>query len=116
MMDREIRTAIALIVVGLVLSTGLGYYVGTIATPQQNQTTITTTASANSSGPTSPYVLALVITTGNMFNSSVGDQPAYYVLGQNGLQSSANISLPANRMIEVVITNYDTGNATPISP
>jgi hypothetical protein len=115
MMDREMKIGISLIVLGLVLSTGLGYYFGTITAPQQSQTT-TTTASASSSAPTSPYVLTLVITTGNLFNSSVGDQPAYYVLGPNGLQSSANITLPAHRMIEVVIMNYDEGNATPISP
>jgi heme/copper-type cytochrome/quinol oxidase subunit 2 len=114
-MDRETKTIIGLILFALVLSTGLGYYFGSITTPQQSQVTTSTTTSTSSITP-SPYVLTLVITTANTFNSSVGQQPAYYVLGPNGLQSSANITLPANRMIEVVIMNYDEGNATPISP
>jgi hypothetical protein len=115
MMDRKMKTGILLIVVGLVLSTGLGYYFGSITTTQQSTTTETTTVSS-SSVSSSPFMLTLVITTNNQFNSSVGDQPAYYVLGPNGLQSSANITLPANRMIEVVIQNYDQGNATPSLP
>jgi hypothetical protein len=107
MMDRQMKMGIVLIVFGLVLSTGLGYYFGSITSSPQ--TTVTTSS-------TSPYILTLVITTNNLFNSSVGDQPAYYVLGPNGLQSSASISLPANHKIEVVIENYDQGNATPSSP
>ena len=109
------KTGIVLIVFGLVLSTGLGYYFGTITTSQQGETT-TTTTSGSSSGPTSPYVLTLVITTANTFNSSVEEQSVYYVVGPNSLQSSANITLSAHRLIEVVIMNYDEGNATPISP
>jgi hypothetical protein len=112
-MDKQMKTIIALLVFSLVLSTGLGYYFGTISSPQQNTTAAT---SVGSPGQTSPYVLSLVITTNNMFNASVGEQPAYYVVGPNGLQSSANVTLPANRLIELVITNYDTGNATPVSP
>jgi heme/copper-type cytochrome/quinol oxidase subunit 2 len=109
------KTGIVLIVFGLVLSTGLGYYFGTITTSQQGETT-TTTTSGSSSGPTSPYVLTLVITTANTFNSSVEEQSVYYVVGPNSLQSSSNITLPAHRLIEVVIMNYDEGNATLISP
>jgi len=56
-------------------------------------------------------VLTLVITTGNFFNSTVGDQPAYYVLGPNGTESSAHIVLPAHRQIELIIINYDDGSA-----
>ncbi len=104
MKDRAMKTGIVLIALGLVLSTGLGYYFGTITAP------------GGSSGPTAPYTLTLVITTDNLFNSTVGDQPAFYVLGPDGLQSSASIALPANTMIQVVIVNYDDGNATPSSP
>jgi hypothetical protein len=103
-MDSRLRMAVLLIALGLVLTTGLGYYFGTI------------TSSSGTSGASSPYELTLVITTNNLFNSSVGDQPAFFVLGPNGLQSSASISLPANSLIQVVIVNYDSGNATPSSP
>jgi hypothetical protein len=92
----------------------LGYYFGTITTSKQTATATETLSS--SSAANAAYTLTLVITTNNMFNSTVGDQPAYFVLGPNGLQSSANIALPANRLIQVVIVNYDNGNATPSSP
>ena len=53
-----------------------------------------------------------MITTGNSYNSTFGDQPAFYVLGPNGLQSSANVVVPANRLIKLVIINYDDGSAS----
>ncbi len=76
-------------------------------------TTVTQTPGGNSS---SPYVLTLIITTNNLFNSTVGDQPAFYVLGASGLESSANITLPAHHLIELVISNYDDGNASLAGP
>jgi hypothetical protein len=63
-----------------------------------------------------PYVLTMILTTGNLFNATTGDQPAFYVVGPNGLESSANITLPANHLIELVISNYDNGSATLSSP
>jgi len=71
---------------------------------------------ANGQNSSSPYVLSMVITTGNTFNSMIGDQPAYYVLGPNGLVSSADITLPANSLIELVITNFDNGGANISAP
>ena len=58
------------------------------------------------------YQLTLVITTNNYYNSTVGDQPAYYVLSNGTLLSSGNILLPANSLVEVTIINYDNGTAT----
>ena len=99
------------------ISIAIGGALGTIAAGNGMATaTVSGGSSTTTSSSTSPYVLSLVITTQNAFNSTVGDQPAYYVLGPNGLQSSANITLPANREIEVVITNYDNGTATPSAP
>jgi heme/copper-type cytochrome/quinol oxidase subunit 2 len=57
------------------------------------------------------YPLTLVITTQNTYNSTTGTQPAYYVLTSEGLQSSANIALPANTMIKLTIVCYDVGSA-----
>lgn len=57
------------------------------------------------------YQLTLVITTNNYYNNTT-DQPAFYVLHNGSLQSSANIVLPANSLIEVTIINYDSGNAS----
>jgi len=61
------------------------------------------------------YPLTLVITTNNTYNSTIGPQPAYYVLTSEGLKSSANIALPANTMIKLTIVCYDNGNASLVS-
>jgi heme/copper-type cytochrome/quinol oxidase subunit 2 len=61
------------------------------------------------------YPLTLVITIDNTYNSTIGTQPAYYVLTSEGLRSSANIALPANSMIKLTIVCYDDGNASLIS-
>ncbi len=106
---------IAVLIMGSMVPGGGIAFVATQNSSNTITSTVTSTQQATSSNSSAPFILSLVITTNNMFNSSVGDQPAYYVLGPNGLQSSANISLPANRMIEVVIMNYDQGNATPIN-
>jgi heme/copper-type cytochrome/quinol oxidase subunit 2 len=58
------------------------------------------------------YPLTLVITIDNTYSSTIGTQPAYYVLTSKGLQSSANIALPANSMIKLTIVCYDDGNAS----
>jgi len=106
----------ALIVASVLAGTGLG-----LAASQEGgfggvATTITQTATSSGQNTSAPYVLTLIITTDNRFNSTTGDQPAYYVLGPGGLESSANITLPAHRLIELVISNYDEGNASLSAP
>lgn len=97
------------------LGMGVGYGIGnTVPASSSAPVTVTVTASASSSGASnasSPYVLTLVVTTENTYNSTVGTQPAFYVLGPNGLESAANIALPAHRLIKLVIINYDEGPA-----
>lgn len=61
-----------------------------------------------------PYKLTLVITTNNYYNGSAGQQPVYYVLNNGTLQSTANINLPADQMIQLTIINYDDGPAYPL--
>lgn len=98
----------------VLLSVGIGIGWGVQTTVVQSPTnTITTTTQT---GSQQLYSLTLVITTGNTYNSTVGAQPAYYVLTSHGLESSANISLPVNRLIELTIVNYDDGNANLTSP
>jgi len=61
-----------------------------------------------------PYMLTLLETMGNKWNSTATEsQPMFFVAGPSGLESSANISLPANRMIELVIISYDTPTPPP---
>ncbi len=57
------------------------------------------------------YDLTLVITTNNWFNNTIGYEPAFFVLQNNQLTSSANISLPAGVPIYITIINYDDGAA-----
>lgn len=80
------------------------------------QTTILPTGSVTTTSGQGPAELTLVITTGNTYNSTAGAQPAYYVLTPKGLESSANIALPANTLIKLTIINYDEGNASLIDP
>jgi len=106
--------SVGIIIALVALSMAVGGALGTIAAGNGAQATSTVTQSASSTGTntTGPFILTLVITTNNLYNSTVGTQPAYFVLGPNGLQSSANIAIPAHRLIEVVIMNFDEGNAT----
>ncbi|MDG6909556.1 MAG: hypothetical protein JRN57_01510 [Nitrososphaerota archaeon] len=101
---------IAVLAVALILA-GYG---GAVAIGGVGGKTITTTITSTNS--TSPYVVNLVIATNSIFNSTVGDQPGYFVLGPSGLGSTENLSLPANRLIELVITNYDDGAASLVVP
>jgi len=108
---------VAAMIVLLTIGIGIGWGMQTTVV-QSSIGTITTTVtqSGNQSQAQGPYSLTLVITTGNTYNSSVGDQPAYYVLTSHGLESSANILLPVGRTIDLTIVNYDDGNANLTSP
>jgi len=117
-MNTGILTVVAMVVL-LSIGIGIGWgfqstiFPSSAVTVTATQTLTSTQTSVPSQGP---YVLTLVLTTGNAYNSTVGDQPAFYVLTPHGLESSANIVLPAGRLIELVIVNYDDGNATLVSP
>jgi len=61
-----------------------------------------------------PYMVTLLETMGNEWNSTAPEsQPKFFIAGPTGLESSANISLPADRMIELVIISYDTPTPPP---
>jgi len=110
-------TTVAVIGALIILSVAIGGALGTIGS--QNETsvsTVTQTVSSSATNSSAPYVVTLVITTENTFNSTIGTQPAFFVLGPNGLQSSANITIPAHRLIEMVVINFDDGNASLTAP
>jgi len=70
--------------------------------------------SETSGSNSTPYMLTLLETMGNEWNSTAPEsQPIFFVAGPKGLESSANISLPANRLIELVIISYDTPTPPP---
>lgn len=100
--------AIVIAIVAVGAGTGLfaGYFMTQAPFEQTHGSTTTPTGSA------SAYSLVMVITTNNVYNSTVGDQPAFFVLSNGTLKSSANISIPANREIDLTIINYDGGNGS----
>ncbi|MDG6983773.1 MAG: hypothetical protein JRN28_04410 [Nitrososphaerota archaeon] len=103
-----------LVVAVLAVALILAGYGGAVAVGGAGVKTVTTTVvtTTTNSSSASPYVVNLVIATGSIFNSTVGDQPGFFLLGPNGLESTANLTLPANRLIELVIVNYDDGAAS----
>jgi plastocyanin len=106
---------VAVLAVALILSGfGAAVALGGVGGGTPSTTTATTTVTNSSSN--SPFVVTLVIATNSIYNVTAADQPAYFVLGPNGLQTSASISLPANRLIKLVIVNYDDGSANLTAP
>jgi heme/copper-type cytochrome/quinol oxidase subunit 2 len=93
---------------------GMGYVVGfsgqkaTVSVSVTTQTSNTTSTSQNN---TQPFDLTLMITTNNSYNSTIGAQPAYYIVTATGIESAGNITLPAHRLIRLTIINYDDGVA-----
>jgi heme/copper-type cytochrome/quinol oxidase subunit 2 len=132
-MNRSSAITAALAITAIIVASALGYYFGVITVAPKGASSVvstvtTTQLSVHNSTVTSnatvttgvtttvqnnslPFVLTLVITTNNFYNSTYNPQPAYYVLTPNGLQSSANIALPAHKLIKLVIVNYDDGAA-----
>ncbi len=69
-------------------------------------------SSATSNSTT--YMLTLLESMANEWNSTAPEsQPKFYVVGPAGLESSANISLPAHQLIELTIISYDTPTPPP---
>ncbi len=82
----------------VITAAGLGSYVAT----NNGQPKVTTIQQ----GP-SVYRLTLIEPMNTGWNATTA-QPKFYVVGQGGLASSANISLPVNTLIQVTIVSYDT--------
>lgn len=61
------------------------------------------------SGTAHEYNVTLVITNQNYLASVGQNQPAYFVLENGKLMSSAQIYLPGNALIQMTIINYDSG-------
>jgi len=107
-----VKTSILTIVFMIILlavGIGIGWGFQSTVSPT-SRGTVTVTSQVQGT-----YPLTLVITTNNTYNSTIGAQPAYYVLTSEGLKSSANIALPANTMIKLTIVCYDDGNASLVS-
>ncbi|MDV3244578.1 MAG: hypothetical protein LYZ66_05315 [Nitrososphaerales archaeon] len=99
-MDRYLRVTAVLVVASVVLAAALGYYFAKVTV------TSATTVQPNSG----PYQLMLIEPMNTAWNSTTA-QPTFYVVGTNGLGSSANIRLPVKTLIQVTIVSYDTPTA-----
>ncbi len=97
------------LVTAIIVLGGIG--IGVAYHSSINATSSSSTGGSQATASVQPYQLTLVITTQNYFNASAGQQPAFYVLQNNTLQSSADIKLPANVPIQLTIRNYDDGPA-----
>jgi len=87
---------------------------GLFAVTQSGQLQLNQQPPSAAGSNSTPYMLTLLETMGNKWNSTASEsQPIFFVAGPTGLESSANISLPANRMIELVIISYDTPTPPP---
>lgn len=108
----DLSFAISLVVVfAAVVAAGLTG----VVSARENTITVTIPARTASTAGTqqdsrAPYQLTLVEAMGVPWNKSLM-QPKFYVLGSHGLQSSANISVPVNTLIQVTIFSYDTPTA-----
>jgi len=56
---------------------------------------------------TGPFRLTLMEVMDTAWNSTVA-QPQFTIMATNGMQSSANIQLPAHTLIQLTIISYDT--------
>ncbi len=103
------RTLVAVSLVALLLSgISIGWGIGTSAGSSGKITVTVNGQQGNESNSKTPFKVTLVETMENFWNSTSESQPAFFLLGDHGLQSSSNISLPAQRLIELTIVSYDT--------
>jgi heme/copper-type cytochrome/quinol oxidase subunit 2 len=98
--DRYTRVTVAVVIAGIVLAAALGYYFATV----------TATPVVTAPPKTGPFRLMLIEPMNSAWNTTTA-QPKFYVVGNKGLESSANISLPVKTLIEVTIVSYDTPTA-----
>lgn len=104
--NTSVITSAAMIIL---LTVGIGVGWGFRGTEVQTSGGVTTTTSSSAALGV-PYMITLVETMQNLWNASAGMQPKFFVLGSHGLESSANISLPADTLIQLTIACYDTAD------
>ena len=94
------KWTVILIVAGIALAVLWGYYFASI--------TVAKSPSSNSVGVESsqPYHIFIVEPMDSAWNSTAA-QPRFYVVGPNGLESSANLSVPVNTLVQLTIVSYD---------
>lgn len=92
------------LLLAIVVAAAVGYGLGT---------TTAGPPTGSPPGAKATYVLTLIEIMDNKYNSSAPAQPEFFVMSGNGLTSAANITVPSNTLIEIVIASYDMGSAPP---
>lgn len=88
---------LAVVLIAIVIVSGIGIgYAGT---------------HMNSSAAKSNVSLTLVISPNRFFNSSVGNEPSYFVLENGKLQSAQYIYLPQYTTVSLTIIDWDNGSS-----
>ncbi|MDG6991429.1 MAG: hypothetical protein JRM99_08460 [Nitrososphaerota archaeon] len=109
-MDRALNDAIVILVAMVLVAAagiGIGWGFGTTVPSSSAPAGPTSSIQVGSTASNTTYKLTLVEIMGVAWNSTTM-QPKFYVLGDHGLESSANISLPAHRLVQLTIFSYDT--------
>ncbi|WP_393972057.1 hypothetical protein OXIME_000660 [Oxyplasma meridianum] len=63
-----------------------------------------------------PYNITLVIQHGVIFNASTGTQPSYFILQNGSLHDASNLYLPADRVINLILIDFDNGPSPLMNP
>jgi heme/copper-type cytochrome/quinol oxidase subunit 2 len=71
-----------------------------------------TSVSSGSSATPGPYHLTLAVFPHLVYNSTQTNEPAFFVISNGTLQSSANITVPSHVLIDLTIIDYDSGPGT----
>ncbi len=98
-LSNEKLTYAILIVIILVGGTSVGLLAGNVIEHGESPTSSTQ----------SVYSLTLIVQHHIFFNSSVGYQPAFFVLQNGTLENSSMIYVPAHTLIDLTIVSYDNG-------
>jgi len=108
-MEKAVTNAVVVLVaiaIAGVAGIGIGWGLGSTVSGPSSATQTTQTSLA---GP-KVYQLQLVEPMNTGWNMTTA-QPKFFVVGPNGLESSANITLPVDTLIQVTIVSYDTPTA-----
>ncbi|HEV2137723.1 MAG TPA: hypothetical protein VGR53_02675 [Nitrososphaerales archaeon] len=96
---RLAMAVIAILIIVAALGVGIGWGIGTTVSPSGP-----TKSGQQSNGA---FRLTLIEPMNTGWNATTA-QPKIFVVGQGGLSSSANISLPVRTLIQLTIVSYDT--------
>lgn len=102
----DVAFAVSIFAMGLVVA-GLGVGFSSELSGSQNSAQAVQVQTSSASGGSGVYAITLVITSNDQWNSSTS-APRYWVVTPTGLESAANLSLPAHRLIQLTIEDFDT--------